>query len=301
MTKPLVIFVGERHDDFSYITLVDELVKSSEKKGLTVELFSEFKSQEEKIKRDKWNYPKSDGSISTDEEFAIISDKDKEGKIPNMEAVPTKWLKKTRSLDTALSEGKMPGYYENYHEEQEVARNAIRESEIATVAALNKDDENYKEKKSVIEKQHGDQWDKTFHDFLAKRDADYIEAIRASLEAPKSDVVIVWTGGGHVKPVAEGLGIPQDEIITVSNQDSTRVGELALTKFLVDLDTKNVAIPISIEEKLTELQKSKTESAIEEKKESFVEKLGLQKPDEKPRSFPEKYKNSKSKGGDLEL
>lgn len=143
---------------------------------------------------------------------------------------------------------------------------------------------------------------KIFPQLMQQRDEDYVRIIGSKLEEENYDVAIIWTGGGHVQPVMEGLGIPQERAIIISNQDSGKIGGLSATKFEVDKATRAVSLPKSVEEQLVELKKSSEEMS----KESFVERLGLQKPDKKPRSFVEamqagKYGNIGSKGGAHEL
>ena len=55
-SQPQFIFIGEAHYDFSCITLADELLKSCEKKGLKVAIFSEYQSQSKKIAHEKSNW-----------------------------------------------------------------------------------------------------------------------------------------------------------------------------------------------------------------------------------------------------
>ena len=76
-----------------------------------------------------------------------------------------------------------------------------------------------------------------------------------------------------------------------------------MLEFDVDPITKIASIPDIAREKLDEKSLTKKQSF---EPASFVEKLGLQKPDEKPRSFVEamqagKYGNIGSKGGASEL
>ncbi len=50
MTKPLVIFIGEQHDNMAYGSLIEQIVKNCQGKGLNLQVFSEFESQTQKIK-----------------------------------------------------------------------------------------------------------------------------------------------------------------------------------------------------------------------------------------------------------
>ncbi len=47
--KPLVIYVGEQHDNMAYGSLIEQIVEDCEKKGLKVQVFSEFETQTQKI------------------------------------------------------------------------------------------------------------------------------------------------------------------------------------------------------------------------------------------------------------
>ncbi len=50
--NPLVIYIGEQHDNMAYGSLVEQIIKDSESKGLKVQVFSEFETQTQKIKRE---------------------------------------------------------------------------------------------------------------------------------------------------------------------------------------------------------------------------------------------------------
>lgn len=85
----------------------------------------------------------------------------------------------------------------------------------------------------------------------------------------------------------------------ISEVDHHMLLSSAIANRMVGELKKHQLIPQSIEEKLTELRKEK-------ESESFVAKLGLEKPDEKPRSFVEaaqagKYGKMKSSDGAHEL
>ena len=276
MTKPLVIFVGERHDDFSYIALVDQLTQSFLEKGLKVSLFSEFKSQSEKITSDKLNYPGLNFESLTLEERQALE--------PDMKNLPENWREILGSVDRSLSTSdKMPDYYEHYHDQQETSRKAVLEGERKALSEIDPEAKDFEERKKAVEDEGRASWDKTFKQLVSQRDADYVASIQDDLKSSADDVVIVWSGGAHVKPIAEGLGIPQDGIIAVSNQDPTRVGGLTLTNFSIDPETKSVVIPISIKEKFQEIvnlkeasqasEKPDIPSYLEEEKQSFVERM----------------------------
>jgi hypothetical protein len=114
------------------------------------------------------------------------------------------------------------------------------------------------------------------------------------------DVVIVLTGFNHTENMMTRLGLSKSEMAVISNckNEFSKNGylkEVDVQKFELDAETKLPIIPQSIEEKLTELRKEK-------ESESFVAKLGLEKPDDKPRSFVEtmqvgKDSEIKSPGG----
>ena len=50
-TKPLCISIGERHDDFSNVSLVHQLLESCKAKGLKAAFYSEDDSQLQKMGR----------------------------------------------------------------------------------------------------------------------------------------------------------------------------------------------------------------------------------------------------------
>ncbi len=118
------------------------------------------------------------------------------------------------------------------------------------------------------------------------------------------DVVIVLTGFNHTENMMTKLDPHKSEIAVISNCkneffENGYLKEVDVQKFELDAKTKLPIIPQSIEEKLTELQKGKNS-------ESFVAKLELEKPGDKPRSFVEtmqagKYGKMKRSGGFNEL
>ena len=74
--------------------------------------------------------------------------------------------------------------------------------------------------------------------------------------------------------------------------------DVGVIPFDVEAHTKMPAIPTLIAEKLTELQSSKAASVVDEKKESFVEKLGLE-PNQREGFWAESMKSKKKKEKNL--
>lgn len=273
-TSPCFIAIGESHHDFSYIGLCDELLKSCEEKGLKVAVFSEFQSQADKISHEKENWLKrhstTDGAVDNEPE--------------NSEFI-------CRRVDDYLAKhNKLKGYYEHYHGIQESARISALQSEQKEVAALDSEAADFPLLEAAAKERGKENWGKIHSELMASRDGDYVERIRDSLEKDSSDVVILWTGGAHLKPVIDGVGISSDQVMAVSNQHSGKIGELSAVRFSVDAATKAVTLPESIEKELASRQSPK-ESEISKR---WVEKFDHKTAEKK--SWVERMRSDPTEG-----
>ena len=304
-TKTTYIFIGEQHDDFSNVSLVDQLLKSCEARGLKAAFYPEDDSQLQKMGR------------FTDDDTGICGAKN----------LPDNWKAVAAAVDNNPA----------HNREMHLVGNRVKtvfDPFYVPIAGVSSDGGNFtgatgafsevikritdptaegfiginpaflpsiKSQLEVIKKEGYDIDDpKNFGHYvkntevnlllssaIADRMADEIRTHRGN-----EDVAIILTGNNHSENVATRLGISKSEMIVVSNCENELakdgyLQDVGVIPFDVEAHTKMPVIPSLIAEKLTELQISKAASVVDEKKESFVEKLGLQKPDEKPPSFNE--------------
>lgn len=323
-TKPLIIFVGEQHDDFSNVSLVHQLLKSCEEKGLKAAFYPEDDSQLEKMGR------------FTDDETGICG----------AENLPDDWKAVAAAVDNNPARNREMHLVGNRAE-------TVFDPFYVPIAGVPSDRGNFTGATGAFSEVMRKITDPTAEGFIGinpaflpsiKSQVEAIEKAGYDIEDPKNfgyfvkntnvsrllssaisdrmvseikahqgneEVAIILTGNEHTENLATRLGISRSEMIVVSNckNDLAKDGylqDIGVIPFDVNAHTKMPVIPSLIAGRLTELQNSKATSAVEEKEESFVEKLGLQKSDEKPRSFLEaaqagKYGNIGSKGGAHEL
>ena len=216
---------------------------------------SEFQSQSEKISHEKENWLASLKRQKLPLTLVGAIDNEPENSSQILE-----------SIDRNLSQNnQLTGYFEHYYSIQEEARIGAK-----TFA-----------KESGLSDAEGQRNWKTIHDrIMSERDSDYTREIQSGLEKSNVEIAIIWTGGGHVRPVSEGLHIPQDECIVISNQNPQKIGGLAPTNFTVDPETKGVVIPSSIEEKLQEIATFKElRNSLEQESELRKPKIALITPE----------------------
>ncbi len=277
---PLYILIGEQHDDTANsLSLVDQLLKSCEVKGLKAVFYPEDQrlARNEEVSlvgnrgitvfdpiyvpiagvpSDEGKFTDATGAFS--EVMKKITDPTAEGFIGiNPAFLPSieKQLKKIQDEGFAIDDSKNFGKYISEVDHSMLLSSAIADHMVGELKKHQQDE----------------------------------------------DVVIVLTGFNHTENMTTRLGLSKSEIAVISNcenelSEKGYLNEVDVQKFDLDAETKLPIIPQSIEEKLTELRKEK-------KSESFVAKLGLEKPGEKPRSFVERMQEAgkdseiKSSGG----
>lgn len=315
-TKTTYIFIGEQHDDFSNVSLVDQLLKSCEARGLKAAFYPEDDSQLQKMGRFTDDDTGKCGAIN----------------------LPDNWKAVAAAVDNNPAHNREMHLVGNRAE-------TVFDPFYVPIAGVSSDGGNFTGATGAFSEVIKRITDPTAEGFIGINPA-FLPSIKSQLEAiqkagydiddPKNfgryiqgidhhmllssliadrmvgeikkhqgneDVAIILTGNNHSENVATKLGIPKSEMLMISNCEN----EFALQGYLegvevlpfaVNNDTKIPTIPSSIAEKLTELQISKAASVAEEKG-SFVKKLGLPKPDEKPPSFNEAIQAGKdgSRGG----
>lgn len=228
-----IIFIGEKHYDFSYVTLLHDLLKSCDEKGLTVAVFSEYASQAEKIEHER------DGGIENE---------------------PQNSAQILASVDRVLSEqNKFLGYFEHYHEKQEKVRLSTRTDHEQKIAEeVLREGEHQRE--SIKEKYLGEWLKIQKEQIMRPRDAEYAAAIKTTLTNENYDVAIILTGGAHVRPITENLELTKQDFVLISNQQPRGIDQLDAVKFEVN-QTQQITIPQTVEQNLK--QKSANKKAIE--------------------------------------
>jgi hypothetical protein len=303
-TKTTYIFIGEQHDDFSNVSLVDQLFKSCEARGLKAAFYPEDDSQLKKMERftdddtsicgaknlpDNWKVVAAavDNNPAHNSEMHLVGNREKTVLDPFFEPI----------AGVRSNEGKFTNATRAFSEVMKKITNSTAEGFIGINPAFLPSIES--QLKAIQEAGHKIDEPKNFARYVKGIDPNMLLssliADRMVGEIKKhqgnEDVAIILTGNNHSENVATKLGIPKSEMVMISNckNEFAKYGYLEDVKVLpfdVNNDTKIPTIPQSIADKLTELQISKAASVAEEKG-SFVKKLCLPKPDEKPPSFVE--------------
>jgi hypothetical protein len=295
-TKPLVIFIGEQHDNMAYGSLMEKLIKYSEARGLKVQIFSEYESQTGKIKlenqlqeplRNAPDDPKifEETTKFLDSRFVKMGDLDEREKIM------------TESLERYQQQGLTPRQlYEQTKPQMVVAPEIYGWMEGQLQEG---------EKTGFLGK--GTTFEKPFtlenfyHDFRAQFNHEAVhgrmlEDLR-STKKDDTDVVIIVTGFGHTYGLDKELESDFDGcdkfVITnfldnritdpterskIKNADSSaQIGIGGLLEFDVDQTTKSAFIPDIVTEKLDEKARDKIKSLNSDLKKteqmSFVERV----------------------------
>ena len=304
LAKPLYIFIGEQHDDFSNVSLVHQLLKSCEEKGLKTAFYPEDDSQLEKMGRftdggtgiceaknlpDDWKVVASavDNNPARNSEMHLVGNRTETVFDPFYSPI----------AGVLSNEGKFTGATGTFSEVIKKITDPTAEGFIGINSAFLP---SIKSQLEAIQKAGYDIDDpKNFGHYVQNTD---VHLLLSSLIADRmadeirthqgsEDVAIILTGNNHSENVATKLGISKSEMIVISNCENQFAKDGYLQDFDVitfdtEANTKIPTIPSLITEKLIELQSSKAESVVEKKKESFVKKL-----DEKPASFVEAMKD----------
>jgi hypothetical protein len=279
-TKPLYIFIGEQHDDFSNVSLVHQLLKSCEENGLTVASYPEDDSQLKKMGR------------FTDDDTGICGAKN----------LPDNWKEIADAVDNNPAHNKEMHLVGNREE-------TVFDPFLCPIAGVLSDGGKFTDAKEAFSEVMKKITDPTAEGFIGINPA-FLPSIKSQLEAiqkagydindPKNfghyvqntdvhlllssaiadrmvgeikeyqgneDVAIILTGFNHSKNVEERVakrfGISKSEMVVISNcknelaKDGYLKGVDVIT-FEVDEKTKMPIIPSSVAAKLTELQISKS-------------------------------------------
>lgn len=286
--KPLTIFIGEEHDDFSNVYLVHQLLESCKSKGLKVAFYPERDSQIEKM-----------GDF-TDHETGICEAKN----------LPENWQEIAAAVDNnparkkevhlvgnrgetvfdpfyvpiagvASNGGTFPGATKAFSEVIKKIDDPEAEGFIGiNPAFLPKIRDRLKELESEgldinDPKDFGRYVDKIDNSLLLSYPLDKHMADEIKKNQGDEDVAIIFTGLNHTGTVATELGFSENEMIVIANCENDfaehdYLSGVNVEKFAVDEKTKMPTIPSAIEERLTELQISRMIAS--EQKERTVEK-----------------------------
>ena len=315
-TKTTYIFIGEQHDDFSNVSLVGQLLKSCEARGLKAAFYPEDDSQLKKMERFTDDDTGKCGAINLPDNWKAVAAAVDNNPAHNREMhlvgnrVETVFDPFYESIAGVRSnEGKFTDATGEFSEvikriTDPTAKGfiginpAFLPSIKSQLEAIQKAGHEIDEPKNFGHYVQNTEVNLLLSSAIADRMAGEIRTHRGN-----EDVAIILTGNNHSENVATRLGISKSEMIVVSNcenefADAGYLKGVKVLPFAVNNDTKIPTIPSSIAEKLTELQISKAASVAEEKG-SFVKKLCLPKPDEKPPSFNEAIQAGKdgSRGG----
>ena len=293
--EKLYIFIGEQHNDFSNVSLVHQLLKYCEEKGLKAAFYPEDDSQLKKMERftdddtgicgaenlpDDWKAVAAavDNNPAHNGEMHLVGNRDETvfdpfyvpiagvasdgGKFTGATGAFSEVIRKITDPTAEGFIGINPAFLPLIKSELEAIQKAGYDIDDP------KNFGHYVQNTSV---------NLLLSSPIADRMAGEIRTHQGS-----EDVAIILTGNNHSENVATKLGISKSEMIVISNckNELAKDGylqDVGVIPFDVEAHTKMPMIPSLISGRLIELQSSKAASAAEEKKESFVEKLGLQK------------------------
>jgi hypothetical protein len=319
-TKTTYIFIGEQHDDFSNVSLVKLILESCEAKGLKAAFYPEDDSQLQKMGRFTDDDTGKCGAINLPDNWkdvvAAVDDNPAHNKKMHLvgNRVETVFDPFYESIAGVRSnEGKFTDATGAFSEVMRKITDSAEKVFInpaflnlinSQVAAIKEAGHKIDEPKNFgryvqgIDDVNGNHVGIDHHILLSSLIADRMVG-EIKKHQGNEDVAIILTGNNHSENVATKLGIPKSEMVMISNcenefADAGYLKGVKVLPFDVNNDTKIPTIPSSIAEKLTELQISKAASVAEEKG-SFVKKLGLPKPDEKPPAI--QVRKDGSRGG----
>ena len=271
-TKPLYIFIGEQHDDFSNVSLVSKMLESCASRGLKAAFYSEDDSQLEKMGRftypdgrcgadnlpDNWKYIAAavDNNPAHNKEVRLLgSGREYTVFDPFLEKIAEVSSNKGNftGAKKAFSEvmkkitdptviGINPAFRPSIDERVKTIQDEGRGPDITKP-------ENFGHYVQNFDPKHG------INLLLSSAIADRM-AGEIKKHQTDEDVVIVLTGNNHTENVADRLGVPRNEMVMISNckNEFAKDGYLKgvdVMPFEVDGQTKMPIIPPSIEEKLT--------------------------------------------------
>ena len=278
--KPLHIFIGERHNDFSSVSLVDQLLKSCEAKGLKVAFYPEDDSQLKKIERftdDKTGICGAENLPENWREVAVRVDAARDPKVHlvgnRAETVFDPFYEPIAGVDS--NNGKFSGAKKAFSEVVRRIEDPTTEGFIgvnpAFLPAIQGRLEVMNKARSIDDPANFGYYVQNVDNILllssaiANRMVNEINRHQADV-----DVKIVLIGFLHSENVATRLGISKNEMIMIANceNDLAKQGYLDgvnVMQFDLEEATKAPYIPSSIEERLSVLQQSKITEQIHEK------------------------------------
>lgn len=289
--KPFYIFIGEQHNDFAYIDLADQILKSCAEKGLKVALFPEFDNQVDKVinctnDEEKKNLPQGWQQVAQSVSVSVdnpavkkIHGMDRRGEIADSILMPRHETHSFAEIAQEYPLGEVDYEVNVLPKLNELAKNL----KISAEELVN----DVKYTKTLL--QSGLWLPITMQSMAQDMSKNIAE------QSGTEDVRVVWSGLWHTENLIESLGVAPDQMAVVSNasRDSDnflKTGKylptIDLVPFYSDLQTNRVAVPKIIEDNLTEMQEPKKLKEAGNNV-SFVEKLGLTRTD-KPASFVER-------------
>lgn len=293
--KPLVIYIGEQHDNMAYGSLVEQIIKDSESKGLKVQVFSEFETQTQKIEMEK-NLGESLRNVPDDpQEFTRITqflDNNfiKMGDLDERNEVLIKSLQEYKERNLTPRQ-----LYE------ETKSQMVVSPEIYQIIEMQLDEG---EKTGLIDKglksERSFTLDNFYHNFRAQFNHSFVHGrMLEDLRREKrddTDAVVIISGFGHTYGLDQELTefkdcqkyvitnfldfLPTDVRNEIREKEtSAKIGIGGLLAFEIDPDTKQAAIPSIVSEALERESKSSKMNLAEEvsTEKSWVEKMADKK------------------------
>jgi len=315
-TKPIIILVGEAgHGDLSHGSLIENIAKYSQDKGLKFQIFSEFETQSQKIEvcKQRPEFPNKTPFINEPSDQSL---RDTTAFLDKNFIPIGNLASREKLLEERFDEFKKQGLSASEVVDQIMHENGNK------LGISPKMLEMLDPTKMTLEDLKAE-WGAPLHyPQIHEQMIDDLQTKRSS----DADVVIIVTGFGHSYGMDQKLqeqfpgidryavtnfmkyqGPPDLELrkqIRFDEEKFAPIGNQGLLGFDVDAVTKQASIPSIIQEKLDEISHSKQYE--QENKGGFVEKLGLEKqPDQQEKSFVERMRSDStkgtSKGGSYEL
>lgn len=259
--EPLYIFIGENHEDFSYIELTSNLLKSCQSEGLNVEVYSEFGNQVHKAvgysSEIRQQFPERPPS---DEELTTLK----------LKTMPKNWLETAQFVNHAITP------IRDSNDERGLCQPYVEKMQKLSIAEIIKQ---YPPHQALFEAKVQpwlDEYQKNGGDIntYSAKDTDnflqehlrpfvlpVINKARADDIAKNTknpDVIIVWTGLFHTENMIKELNPKQ--MVVVSNFSKENDDLLKAGKYLTGVDIvpfENGEVPNILEEKFVGMEKMK--------------------------------------------
>ncbi len=254
--KPLYIFIGESHADFSYTDLSAKLVESCKAKGLRVVLCQEIPSRIKDV-TDKGYIEKGDAKYFPDNWQARASELESDPafvkEFHDRRKVAREFFETYRSQGKSLSE--IIDYWRDH------VSSELLDAEIAKAREAGVDFDMVETDPVEIEKMgdEASEYNKNFFNFigifnwhlcLSEPEIASDMASRIETESEDKDVIIICTGSAHSANIVKRLGVEPSDMVMVSNESDLP----DVIRFGVDDKTHESSIPDVLEERLAEKQ-----------------------------------------------